>query len=227
MFEVSHLQKIFHQKKILNNISFNIRDGSIIGLVGPNGSGKTTLLKCLTGLYSCKGYFSCGNSPEERKAFTSYMASSFPFTSYSKLRDVIDIYCLLFPDFSEKVMEKHLQNLQLKDSQLVHHLSYGYQRQFYLSLSLSRQVPLYLFDEPFQGIDHLSKKTMVQQMLSDFTKHRTFIISSHQLNDLENLFDEVFFLNHGQIILNYNNDSTQNYQSLTEVYEQIYGGSYN
>lgn len=67
---------------------------------------------------------------------------------------------------------------------------------------------------------------MVQQMLSDFTKHRTFIISSHQLNDLENLFDEVFFLNHGQIILNYNNDSTQNYQSLTEVYEQIYGGSY-
>ena len=67
MFEVSHLQKIFHQKKILNNISFNIRDGSIIGLVGPNGSGKTTLLKCLTGLYSCKGYFSCGNSPEERE----------------------------------------------------------------------------------------------------------------------------------------------------------------
>lgn len=203
ILEIANLSKNFGAKHVLNDISFTLKKGKVLGILGPNGQGKTTLLNIISGLFKptlgnvrIKG-ISVGR---ETKEFISYLQEKDYLFKWMKVNDALKFYKDFFDDFNENKALNLLKFMNIQTDAKLKALSKGMLEKVALSLTLSRDCNLYILDEPISGVDIISRDKIINAIIDNLDSNASMIITTHYVGELEQLFDDVIFLGEGSII---------------------------
>ena len=204
--EIKNVTKVLGGKKILNNISFNVRKNTIVGLVGPNGAGKSTLLKIMTGLYTLDVgeiyYDGISLKKDYELAMRNIGCIIESPDMYKNLSgsDNLDLFKLMFKGVSEETVKGIVQILDLEKSigRKFKTYSLGMKERLGVASSLLGNPKILILDEPTNGLDPISIRNL-RTILKNL-KDTTIVISSHLLSEIELICDEVIFINNGEII---------------------------
>ena len=216
-----NVSKHFGSTRAVDNVSFEIEKGKILGLIGPNGAGKTTLLKAVLGLTDCDGDLSVlGFDPfKQRKQLMQnicFIADVAVLPRWIKVSQILDFVESIHPNFSRARAEELLQHTKVQQGARVKELSKGMVTQLHLSIIMAIDAKLLVLDEPTLGLDILFRKEFYANLLNDyFDEERTILITTHQVEEIENLLTDVMFINDGKILL----DSTMD--SLSDTYIEV------
>lgn len=196
------------QRKIFDNLNLSLEAGHIYGLLGKNGMGKTTLLKIISGLRFCnRGSVEVfGQKPEMRNpemlADIYFVTEEMDVPTVS-VSEYVKIYAPFYPNFSKSDFENYLRQFEINDLELkLTKMSHGQKKKVLVSFALATNTKLLIMDEPTNGMDIPSKSTFRKVVASAITEDKTFIISTHQVRDLQNVIDAVLVLDNGKILLN-------------------------
>ena len=202
ILECKDLTKRYGNKTALDQISFSLMPGKIIGLLGPNGSGKTTLIKLLNGLLvPTEGHiFIDGLAPGvETKKFVSYLPERTYLNSWMKVCDIIDFFQDFYEDFDKARAYDMLKRLNINPSDRLRTMSKGTKEKVQLILVMSRRARLYCLDEPIAGVDPAARDYILSTIIQNYDENATIIISTHLISDVENILDDVVFIQNGHI----------------------------
>jgi len=201
------VSKHFGDVRAVDNVDFDIEKGKILGLIGPNGAGKTTLLKAVLGLTDCEGDLSVlGLDPfRQRKKLMQnicFIADVAVLPRWIKVSQLLDYVQAIHPNFSRSRAEELLKQTKVKPGAKVKELSKGMVTQLHLSIIMAIDAKLLVLDEPTIGLDILFRKEFYANLLSDyFDEERTILITTHQVEEIENLLTDIMFINDGKILL--------------------------
>lgn len=213
--------KKFGSFTAVDNVSFEVERGKILGLIGPNGAGKTTLLKALLGLTDCEGQLSVmGLDPfKQRKKLMQnicFIADVAVLPRWIRVTQLLDYVEAIHPNFSRKRAEELLQQTKIMSNSKVKELSKGMVTQLHLSIIMSIDAKLLVLDEPTLGLDILFRKEFYANLLNDyFDEERTILVTTHQVEEIENLLTDIMFINDGKIILDSSMDA------LADTYVEV------
>jgi ABC-2 type transport system ATP-binding protein len=215
------VSKHFGAVRAVDNVSFDVEKGRILGLIGPNGAGKTTLLKALLGLTECDGDLSVlGLDPfKQRKKLMQqicFIADVAVLPRWIKVSQALDFVEAIHPNFTRSRAEELLKQTKIQPGAKVKELSKGMVTQLHLSIIMAIDAKLLVLDEPTLGLDILFRKEFYANLLNDyFDEERTILITTHQVEEIENLLTDIMFINDGKILL----DSTMD--ALGETYIEV------
>jgi len=201
------VSKHFGAVRAVDDVSFEIEKGRILGLIGPNGAGKTTLLKALLGLTDCEGDLSVlGLDPfKQRKELLRnicFIADVAVLPRWIKVTQLLDFVESVHPNFSRERAESFLSQTQVRSDAKVRELSKGMVTQLHLSIIMAIDAKLLVLDEPTLGLDILFRKEFYGNLLNDyFDEERTILITTHQVEEIENILTDIMFINDGKILL--------------------------
>ena len=191
----------------VDNISFDIPAGRIVGLIGPNGSGKTTALKAILGLSPFEGELKVlGLDPrthrDELMQQVCFIADVAILPRWLRVRDAIDFVAGVHPKFDRAKAERYLANTKLKPGMKVKEMSKGMVVQLHLALVMAIDAKLLVLDEPTLGLDILYRKQFYQHLLEEyFDQNKTIIITTHQVEEIEHILTDLMFIREGKIVL--------------------------
>ncbi|HSM30616.1 MAG TPA: ABC transporter ATP-binding protein [Woeseiaceae bacterium] len=199
----------------VDNVSFDIDKGKIMGLIGPNGAGKTTLLKAVLGLTDCEGELSVlGLNPfRQRKELMQnicFIADVAVLPRWIRVSQLLDFVASTHPNFSRDKAEALLAttNVNKRRDSRVRELSKGMVAQLHLAIIAAIDARLLVLDEPTLGLDIIFRKEFYSNLLSDyFDEERTILVTTHQVEEIENILTDIMFINEGRIILDASMDS--------------------
>ncbi|MGM0432222.1 MAG: ATP-binding cassette domain-containing protein [Spirochaetota bacterium] len=209
----------FYAKRppLFRQLSLDIQGGTINGLLGLNGAGKTTLLKILSGqLFPKRGDVSVfGFRPAQRdpKLLRDiyYLPEEF-YLPKCTVKEYVNIYSPFYPHFSASDFSHYLEQFELDLNQHVNSYSFGQKKKFLLAFGLATNTSLLILDEPTNGLDIPSKTQFRRTVASAIHDDRAFIISTHQVRDMDHLIDPIIILHDGRVICN---------RSLSEMEELV------
>ena len=204
VLECKALCKRYGRFPALDNVSFSVEPGRIVGLLGPNGSGKTTLIKLANGLLTPdEGYIAvCGTAPgKESHAQVSYLPERTAIPTWMTARQLLDFYCDFYQDFRRDTAEEMLAHLNIRPSQSIKQMSKGTREKVQLIMVMSREAKLYLLDEPIGGVDPATRDYILSTIIGNYNPEAAVVISTHLIADVEKVLDEVIFINQGQLVL--------------------------
>jgi ABC-2 type transport system ATP-binding protein len=218
------------QQLLFQGLNLEIDPGNIYGLLGKNGAGKTTLLKILAGLiFPQEGDTSVfGCTPSHRKAEMLEDLYFLPEEFYvPKLSGdtYVKLYAPFYPRFDETLFREAAAEFELDCSLTLTDLSYGQKKKFLTAFGIATNCALTIFDEPSNGLDIPSKSQFRKLLASVLTEDRSFIISTHQVRDVESLIDPIIILHDGEIVFNHTGEEISRSLSV-EVKKQIGEGEY-
>ena len=227
LIEVSHLSKYYGKKAALNNVSLTLEPGKIIGLLGPNGSGKTTLIKVLNGLLKdIKGEVMIhGQKPgKSTKAIISYLPDDDYFSDWMKAEDAVQLFKDFYKDFDADKASSLMERLSIDPKQRIKTMSKGQKEKFQLSLVMSRNALVYIFDEPIGGVDPAAREVILDIILNNYSEDSLVLISTHLITDIEKIFDEVIFLKEGEVVLHRNVEElrSETGKSVDELFREVF-----
>lgn len=205
--------KRFGHFTAVDNVSFSIEKGKIVGLFGPNGAGKTTLLKAVLGLTDCDGELSVlGLDPfRQRKELMRnicFIADVAVLPRWIKVRQLLDFVEAVHPNFSRSRTEELLSQTKVHKESKVRELSKGMVTQLHLSIIAAIDAKLLILDEPTLGLDIIFRKDFYANLLTDyFDEERTILITTHQVEEVENILTDIMFINDGRLLLDAPMDS--------------------
>lgn len=194
LLTLQNVTKLRAGTKILDHISLTIRENRIIGVAGGNGAGKTTLLKLMAGLLIPDS----GQIVRASGSFSSLL-SGLHFYNWMTIEDCVKFYNDFYNDFDRARALPLLDSLNTVRNTRVCRLSRGQQERLCMILALCRSCGLYLFDEPFDGVDPFFKKDMKRFLLEHMAEGSSVVMVTHLLKDFETLFDEVIFVEQGHV----------------------------
>jgi ABC-2 type transport system ATP-binding protein len=202
-----NVSKSYGTTRAVDDVSFDIEKGRIMGLIGPNGAGKTTLLKAVLGLTDCQGSLSVlGLDPfRQRKELMQnicFIADVAVLPRWIKVSQLLDFLQSIHPRFSRERAEELLSQTKIRKTAKVRELSKGMVTQLHLSIITAIDAKLLVLDEPTLGLDIIFRKDFYANLLNDyFDEERTIIITTHQVEAIENLLTDVMFINDGRVVL--------------------------
>lgn len=222
-----NLDKNYFRKQALNNVNLEIEKGKIVGLLGPNGSGKTTFMKLIAGLLKPTAGEILIDGHEVgvyTKSIVSYLPDVNALYKWMKIKEALEYYKDFFDDFDTVKAKELLKFMKLNEEDKVKSLSKGMLEKLNLTLALGRNAKLYIFDEPLGGIDPLARETTIDAIINSYSENSSIIISTHLVKDVERLFDEVVFINQGEIILKGNSEELreQRQLSIDGIYREVF-----
>ncbi|MDB5916973.1 MAG: multidrug transporter ATP-binding protein [Massilia sp.] len=201
------LSKHYGKHAAVDNVSFDIPAGRIVGLIGPNGSGKTTTLKAALGLVPFEGELKVlGLDPRtERDALMQdvcFIADVAILPRWLRVSEAIDFVAGVHPRFDREKAERYLANTKLTPSMKVKAMSKGMVVQLHLALVMAIDAKLLVLDEPTLGLDIIYRKQFYQNLLEDyFDEAKTIIITTHQVEEVEHILTDLMFIQDGKIVL--------------------------
>ena len=202
ILECRNLTKRYGNKTALDKVNLSLESGKIIGLLGPNGSGKTTLIKLLNGLLvPTEGHILVnGMTPcIETKKIVSYLPERTYLNSWMKVSDMIEYFSDFYEDFDRSRAFDMLQRLNINPSDCLRTMSKGTKEKVQLILVMSRRARLYCLDEPIAGVDPAARDYILSTIINNYDENATILISTHLISDVENILDEVVFIQNGHI----------------------------
>ncbi|MCC5464740.1 ABC transporter ATP-binding protein [Pelosinus baikalensis] len=227
VLEAENLCKSYLNKRALQGANLTIQQGRILGLLGPNGSGKTTFLKIAAGiLHPSSGKLLIDG--QEPGVYTKSIVSYLPDTEYlfkwMKIKDAVQYFKDFYSDFDEKKAFALLEFMKLDANSSVKSLSKGMKEKLKLTLVLSRKAKLYILDEPLGGVDPTAREKILDAIINNFSENSSMIITTHLVNDIERIFDEVAFISDGEIVLQGNAEELRlnKNKSIDELYREVF-----
>ena len=203
ILECKALSKRYGNVAALNGIELAIEPGRITGLLGPNGSGKTTLIKLANGLLtpSSGRILIDGKAPGvETKQIVSYLPERTYLSTWMSVRGTLDFFQDFYRDFDRDRAETMLDRLGIPLKQQIRQMSKGNREKVQLILVMSRRARLYLLDEPIGGVDPAARDYILNTIIGNYEPNAAVVISTHLIADVEQLLDEVVFINGGHIL---------------------------
>lgn len=209
VLECKGLTKRYGRTLALDDVSFTLEEGRIVGLLGPNGSGKTTFIKLCNGLLtpSSGELRICGCAPgKESKALVSYLPDRPYLPNWMDVTQALDMYEDFYADFDRKRALEMLAHLGIVEKQRIRQMSKGTKEKVQLILVMSRAAKLYLLDEPIGGVDPATRDYILKTIITNYEPQSTVVISTHLIADVEQALDQVIFIDHGRIVLQSDTD---------------------
>ncbi len=221
------LSKNYGSITALNNISFTLESGKIVGLLGPNGSGKTTLIKLLNGLLTpSKGEILIDGQSVgvETKKQVAYLPDNSYLNSWMTVKQIVAYFADFYEDFRPEVAYEMLARLDIAPDKKLKTLSKGNKEKVCLILVMSRNARLYVLDEPIAGVDPAARDYVISTIINNYNPQATVIISTHLISDIEQVLDEVIFLKNGNIVLQKTVDEirTEHEKSVDELFREVF-----
>jgi len=218
MIEIKNLSFAYKKNfKLFDTLNLSIEKGKIHGLLGKNGAGKTTLLKLIAGLqYPLEGNItieslsSKGRSPQYLSNYF-YVAEEFNLPSI-KINTYLNIYAPFYKAFDKNAFSNYLEEFNIPINNQLNKMSYGQKKKFLLAFGLATNSKILFMDEPTNGLDIPSKSTFRKLIARNITEDRAFIISTHQIKDIEGMIDTVIVLENGKVMFK---------QDMTEISDQL------
>lgn len=207
IIEATGLSRHFGDIRAVDGIDLSVSAGSVIGLIGPNGAGKTTLLRALLGLTHCSGDVQVlGRDPRTERAKlmqeVCFIADTAVLPRWMRVDQLLDYVTGVHPRFNRKQAEDFLATTEVTPRRRVRDLSKGMTVQLHLALVMAIDARLLILDEPTLGLDILFRKRFFEQLLNDyFDDERTIIISTHQVEEVQNILTEVMFMDRGKLVM--------------------------
>ncbi len=218
ILECRELSKRFGKTAALDNVSLKLEPGRVIGLLGPNGSGKTTLIKLANGLLTpSEGEILIdGEAPGPKtKAVVSYLSDKEYLPDWMSTRQLMDFFEDFYKDFDRQRAEEMLLRLGLDEKQKVKTMSKGTREKVQLILVMSRRAKLYLLDEPIGGVDPATRDYILDTIIRNYNPEAAVLISTHLIADVEQVLDEVIFIQNGQVLLQSDVDSIREEKGMS------------
>jgi len=227
MLNTTNLTKKYSRNRGLDGLNMEIKTGRIVGLLGPNGSGKTTFLKIAAGiLRQDAGEIEIdGKKPGiYTKSIVSYLPDTNYLYKWMKIKDAVKFYSDMFKDFDRAKCDELLKFMNLEEGDKVSSLSKGMLEKLNLSLTISRKAKLYILDEPLGGVDPTAREKIIDTILNNYREDSSMIVTTHLVNDIERLFDDVFFISEGKIVLEGNAEELRisKGKSIDELYREVF-----
>ena len=204
LMEITNLTKKYGTNTAVNHLSLTLPKGKIIGLLGPNGSGKTTLIKMLNGLLTpTEGTILIDGSyiGPKTKSKVAYLPDRTYLTMNQTIREILDFFQDFYEDFSRERAEEMLKSLGIDPAVKMRTLSKGTKEKVQLILVMSRNASLYILDEPIAGVDPAARDYILRTIINNYNPEATVLISTHLIEDVEQVLDEVIFMRYGQLLL--------------------------
>ena len=207
VIEARGLSKTYGNTLAVSGVDLNVQPGRIVGLIGPNGAGKTSVIKAILGLTPFDGELKVqGMDPRtQRNALMNevcFIADVAVLPRWIKVSQALDFVAGVHPRFDRKRAEDFLAKTDIRMDKRVRQLSKGMVTQLHLALILAIDAKLLVLDEPTLGLDLLFRRSFYDNLLNDyFNKERTILITTHQVEEIENILTDVLFIQHGKIVL--------------------------
>ncbi len=205
--EARGLRKTFGTTVALDNVDLRVDEGRILGIIGPNGAGKTTALNAILGLTSYDGELKVlGRNPwearDELMRDVSFIADVAVLPRWIRVTQLLDYVAGVHPKFDRAKAESFLAKTTIKHRSKVRELSKGMVAQLHLAIVMAIDAKLLVLDEPTLGLDILFRKQFYDSLLNDYFDHsRTIIVTTHQVEEVQDVLTDLVFINHGRIVL--------------------------
>jgi ABC-2 type transport system ATP-binding protein len=205
--EAHGLRKSFGTTVALDGVNLRVDDGRILGLIGPNGAGKTTALNAILGLTPFQGELRVlGRNPwterDQLMRDVCFIADVAVLPRWLKVWDALGYVAGVHPRFDRAKAEGFLSKTSISHTKKVRELSKGMVTQLHLALVMAIDARLLVLDEPTLGLDILYRKQFYDALLNDyFDRNRTIVVTTHQVDEIEHVFTDLMFINHGRIVL--------------------------
>lgn len=227
LIECHDLVKSFPGCQALRGINLQIPSGRIVGLLGPNGSGKSTLLKLCNGLLvpDSGQLLICGMVPGvETKKVVSYLPERTYLSDWMSVRQMIRFFEDFYEDFEAARAYDMLSRLNINPSQRIKTMSKGTREKVQLILVMSRRAQLYLLDEPIGGVDPAARDFILNTIIGNYNPEGSVLISTHLIADVEQVLDDVIFINNGTIVLcdSVDNIRAQQDKSVDLLFREVF-----
>lgn len=207
MIKVNAVTKYFDDYKVLDEISLNVRKGTIYGLIGPNGAGKTTVINHINGvLRPVSGDITIDGEKvyenENIKKKVLNIADDWFYYSTFTIKEMAKFYANVYPDFNWDRYERIKQIFKIDEKRQIRKLSKGMKKQVAFWLSLSAMPEVLILDEPLDGLDPVMRKQVLNLVIADVAdREMTVLVSSHNLRELEDICDWVGIIHKGKMII--------------------------
>jgi ABC-2 type transport system ATP-binding protein len=208
VIEARGLRKAFGTTIALDGIDLRVEEGRILGVIGPNGAGKTTALNAIVGLTPYHGELRVlGRDPwTERDPLmrdVCFITDVAVLPRWIKVSQALDYVAGVHPRFDRAKAESFLAKTTIRQASKVKELSKGMVAQLHLALVMAIEAKLLVLDEPTLGLDILYRKQFYDSLLNDyFDGQRTIVVTTHQVEEMQNVLTDVMFINRGRIVLN-------------------------
>ena len=227
LIECHDLVKSFPGCQALRGINLQIPSGRIVGLLGPNGSGKSTLLKLCNGLLvpDSGQLLICGMVPGvETKKVVSYLPERTYLSDWMSVRQMIRFFEDFYEDFEAARAYDMLSRLNINPSQRIKTMSKGTREKVQLILVMSRRAQLYLLDEPIGGVAPAARDFILNTIIGNYNPEGSVLISTHLIADVEQVLDDVIFINNGTIVLcdSVDNIRAQQDKSVDMLFREVF-----
>ena len=227
VLECKDLSKHYGNAPALNHVSLAVEPGRIVGLLGPNGSGKTTLIKLANGLLQpTSGSIKvAGMAPgPDTKALVSYLPDADWLPDWMQVEQLVGMFTDFYADFDPAKAFEMLDALHIARTAKLRTLSKGNKEKVQLILAMSRAARLYLLDEPIGGVDPATRDYIIHTILSNYNENASLVISTHLIADVENVLDDVIFINKGRILLQQSVDQIRQEKgcSVDELFREVF-----
>ncbi|MBR6242173.1 MAG: ABC transporter ATP-binding protein [Ruminococcus sp.] len=227
LIRCSGLSKSYGRKEALCGLDLTLESGQIIGLLGPNGSGKTTLIKLLSGLLTpTEGTLSIAGKPigVETKKIVSYLPERTYIPDWMRVKDILSFFCDFYADFRLQLAEDMLKRLNIDTTAKIKTLSKGTKEKLQLVLVMSRNAQLYLLDEPIAGVDPAARDYILDTIISNYNPEASVIISTHLIQDIEKIIDDVVMIQYGHLRIHGSADAlrAEKGMSIDEIFREVF-----
>lgn len=230
MIKIVDLHKSYMTKKALRNVNLEFQSGKIYGLLGPNGSGKTTLMKVIADLHQQNEgeILICGEKPSHKtRAFVAFMPTENFIYGWMKVKEALQFYKDMYQDFDMERAEELIQFMELDKNQKVASLSTGQKARLKITLTICRRAKIYMLDEPLNGLDPISRTKIKECIIDQFDSEGVMIISTHLVNEVEQILDEVIFIGGGEIIISGETETlrAESGKGLEDIYREVFANA--
>ncbi|SFR57945.1 ABC transporter ATP-binding protein [Anaeromicropila populeti] len=227
ILECRNLAKKYGHFVALSDVNLTLQRGKIVGLLGPNGCGKTTLIKLINGLLepSSGELKVAGNIPGmETKKIVSYLPDRTYLNNWMKIKDFYQYFAEFYSDFDIAKAYDMTSRLQINPNNKLKTLSKGTKEKVQLILVMSRKADLYCLDEPIGGVDPASRDYILDTIIKNYNENGTVLISTHLIQDIENILDEVVFIQSGMVKLHASVDDVRikEGKSIDALFREVY-----
>jgi ABC-2 type transport system ATP-binding protein len=207
LIEARELTKKYGAQVALDRANFSVQTGRIVGLIGPNGAGKTTALRAILGLTAYEGQLQVlGREPlrdrTELMRDASFIADVAVLPAWLRVDHAVDFVAGVHPRFRRDRAAELLAKTQITGKRRMRELSKGMKTQVHLALTMAIDAKLLVLDEPTLGLDILARSAFYDALVNDYMDEtRTILITTHQVEEVENLLTDVLFIDKGRIVL--------------------------
>lgn len=227
LLRCENLTKQYGKTTALNNISFTLESGKIVGLLGPNGSGKTTFIKILNGLLTPTSgavYIEGERPGPSTKAKVAYLPDNVYLNAWMTVEQIVAYFADFYADFSTERAFEMLNRLGISPKQKLKALSKGNKEKVCLILVMSRQAKLYVLDEPIAGVDPAARDYVISTIINNYNPEASVLISTHLISDIEQVLDEVLFIRDGHLVLKKSVEDirAEEGKSVDELFREVF-----